>query len=564
MSGAEQGAAPEAAAGTAAPAPLAGVANAGALAGAPQGPTPLLHPTSSAPAPATIWVPDSTAAVATLSAFPPRPAQPATSAPQPTWLPPSPFSAVLDSGGGSALPALRSTASAPLPTLSPFSSGGFDSGPAGDAAQGNALQPATLGLPQPALCGLPSGGFGSVTSPIQLSAAPPAAPQALQLPRVQSDALGGMHQPALPPQPPSPLMATPRDGWRNEDEDPLLRYLLEDDAFAAESLPSPVPAGPPAPRPLGPAACLVRARVVPGPALHLVLSSGQAWQVVDCRPCFCLPIACTTSVLLSVHHHVMLTRSYPCVRALPQASAVLAQRPKLVRCLLAGGAPPNFRLSELPQADVAAMEAGGIHLTGYQHMTPLMVAVQQLNADVATALLEGGAAVRPEPPAGGSGSPSGRAGRAHRRPLLLQLLDATAAAAADAAAAAAGPAPAQARDPAGGHTAAAAPAGSGSMAAAASGEPDMAAAASAGSEAVLDASCRLLAALLAHGADPLEQDPTTSRQPTTFLSGECVAHVVGRGQLAVRCSQVVVAVCCFPAPGHALRGCQLARRSTQP
>ncbi|KAI7844567.1 hypothetical protein COHA_001925 [Chlorella ohadii] len=167
------------------------------------------------------------------------------------------------------------------------------------------------------------------------------------------------------------------------------------------------------------------------------------------------------------------------------------------------------------------MEAGGIHLTGYQHMTPLMVAVQQLNADVATALLEGGAAVRPEPPAGGSGSPSGRAGRAHRRPLLLQLLDATAAAAADAAAAAAGPAPAQARDPAGGHTAAAAPAGSGSMAAAASGEPDMAAAASAGSEAVLDASCRLLAALLAHGADPLEQDPTTSRQPTTFLS-ECL------------------------------------------
>ncbi|PRW58444.1 hypothetical protein C2E21_3136 [Chlorella sorokiniana] len=267
VGGAGQGPAAEGEAGPTAPAPLAGVA-ADALAGiAAQGASPLLHPASSVPAPATVWVPDSPAAAATLGAFPPRPAQPATSAPLPTWLPPSPFSsAAFDSGGGGGtLPTLHPTASAPLPSLSPFSSGGFEGGVLSDAA--HALQPGTLGPLQPALRGLSSGGFESVTSPIQLAAQPAAAdPPALQPQQPAGmliDALaevgGGMHQPMpdLLLEPPSPRLATTSKGFV-DDEDPLLRYLLEDDAFAAESPLQPVPADPPAPRPLSPAACLVR------------------------------------------------------------------------------------------------------------------------------------------------------------------------------------------------------------------------------------------------------------------------------------------------------------------
>lgn len=161
-------------------------------------------------------------------------------------------------------------------------------------------------------------------------------------------------------------------------------------------------------------------------------------------------------------------------------------------------------------------------LARYQHMTPLMVAVRQLSADVAAELLQAGAATQ----ADAAATASGRSRAARCRPILLQLLDATAEAAAQAAAAAAGPGPEL--NPAGGPGPAAAPAacdtrsmsgGAGSAAAAST-----AAAAAAGSAAVLDASRAVLAVLLAHGADPLEQDQTTSRQPTTFMSGE--AHPV--------------------------------------
>lgn len=269
-------------------APLAGLDPA-ALAGmAPQGPTPLLHSASSVPAPATIWVPDGPAAATTLGAFPPRPAHPAASAPLPTWLPPSPFS-VFDSGTGtaSALPSLR-PASAPLPTLSPFSSGGFESGAVSDAA--HVLQPATLG---PALRGLPSSGFDSVTSPVQLSLQPSAAspppPQGLQLASVLPDALGGtgsgLHQPMLPAQPPSPPLATMEGVLVTEDEDPLMRYLLEDNAFAAESPIAAEPAAPPAPRPLGPSACLVRVGVVPA-WLAMGRWAGRLQPAYCCVCCF--------------------------------------------------------------------------------------------------------------------------------------------------------------------------------------------------------------------------------------------------------------------------------------
>lgn len=195
----------------------------------------------------------------------------------------------------------------------------------------------------------------------------------------------------------------------------------------------------------------------------------------------------------------------------------------MVHRLLAAGTPPNFLLGELPTADVAAMEAAGIYVADHQHSTPLMVAVRQLNADVAVELLEGGAAVRPPPWEGSSGSPRGRSPAARNRPLLLQLLDATAAAAAQAAVAAAGPTPMAAPGPAELPSSAVDPSDTASQADGAGGKPGAAttaAASAAGTAAVLDTSCRLLRALLEHGADPLEQDPTTSRQPTTFLSGE--------------------------------------------
>lgn len=241
--------------------PLGLAADGGTMAGLPQGSSPLLHPASSAPAPLTYMVPDGPAAAATLGAFPPRPAQPAASAPLPTWLPPSPFDSAAFSGGVGVPPAVRPAASAPLPTLSPFSSGGFDSTPVGD------LQPATLGSLQLALGALPSGGFESVTSPqrapVPPGAASPALQQLQQLPGLPLDGLGDtsvMHQPmpTMPPrQPPLPPLAV--DALLEDDGDPLLLYLLEDEALTGRLSPvQPVPAAPAAPRQLSPAACLVR------------------------------------------------------------------------------------------------------------------------------------------------------------------------------------------------------------------------------------------------------------------------------------------------------------------
>lgn len=212
-----------------------------------------------------------------------------------------------------------------------------------------------------------------------------------------------------------------------------------------------------------------------------------------------------------------------------QTAAVLAKRPVLVRRLLTAGAPCDFRFGDLPESCAAVLEASGISLAGCQHMTPLMAAVRQLSTDVALLLLEAGAAVQPAPPDddGSRGSSrncssSSLSSSVAGRPLLLLLLDAAAGAAAEAAAAAAAPAPGATP----GAAADASPAGSAiasgsdhSSLAGASSSGFEAISTTGGSAAVLDASCRLLEALLAHGADPLEQDPTAAHRPTTFLSG---------------------------------------------
>lgn len=170
-------------------------------------------------------------------------------------------------------------------------------------------------------------------------------------------------------------------------------------------------------------------------------------------------------------------------------------------------------------------------MSGSEHLTPLMLAVQQLDATTADLLLSHGAAVQPEPAAGGSA--------AYCRPLLLQLLDALAGATVGAAAAAAAaPAPSAAV------SGSSSDSGSGSITAACSSGSEQGG--SAGTQpavppAVLAQARSVLEVLLQHGADPFEQGP---HRPSNFLT-ECthpmllrmaVSHVesqcqLGRGSL---------------------------------
>ncbi len=196
----------------------------------------------------------------------------------------------------------------------------------------------------------------------------------------------------------------------------------------------------------------------------------------------------------------------------PQAclfAAVKQRRHVLVRRLLDLGAPPNFCGVDVPLRCAAALAAAGIPVSGSEHLTPLMLAVQQLDAPCVELLLSHGAALQPGPQVGG--------GTAYCRPLLLQLLDAIAGATAGTEAAAA--------------TATAAPTPSAAVSGSSSdsGSGSITAACSSGSEAaggggkqpsapnaVLAAARSVLEVLLQHGADPFEQDP---HRPTNFLSG---------------------------------------------
>lgn len=199
----------------------------------------------------------------------------------------------------------------------------------------------------------------------------------------------------------------------------------------------------------------------------------------------------------------------------PQAclfAAVKQRRHVLVRRLLDLGAPPNFCGVDVPLRCAAALAAAGIPVSGSEHLTPLMLAVQQLDAPCVELLLSHGAALEPGPQVGG--------GTAYCRPLLLQLLDAiagaasgTAAAAATAAGAAAAPTPSAAV------SGSSSDSGSGSITAACSSGSE--AAGGGGKQpsapnAVLAAARSVLEVLLQHGADPFEQDP---HRPTNFLSG---------------------------------------------
>lgn len=218
----------------------------------------------------------------------------------------------------------------------------------------------------------------------------------------------------------------------------------------------------------------------------------------------------------------------------PQAclfAAVKQQRHVLIRRLLDLGAPPNFCGVDIPLRCAAALAAAGIPVSGSEHLTPLMLAVQQLDATTADLLLSHGAAVQPEPAAGGSA--------AYCRPLLLQLLDALAGATVGAAAAAAAaPAPSAAV------SGSSSDSGSGSITAACSSGSEQGG--SAGTQpavppAVLAQARSVLEVLLQHGADPFEQGP---HRPSNFLT-ECthpmllrmaVSHVesqcqLGRGSL---------------------------------
>lgn len=190
----------------------------------------------------------------------------------------------------------------------------------------------------------------------------------------------------------------------------------------------------------------------------------------------------------------------------PQAclfAAVKQRRHVLVRRLLDLGAPPNFCGIDVPLRCAAALAAAGIPVAGSEHLTPLMIAVQQLDATTVALLLAHGAALRPGPEAGG--------GAAYCRPLLLQLLDAAAGAAAGAAAAAA-PAPAPSAAVSGSST------DSGSITAACSGgsEPAVGGGQPVAPGDVLAAARSVLEALLQQGADPLEHDP---HRPSNFLTG---------------------------------------------
>ena len=101
----------------------------------------------------------------------------------------------------------------------------------------------------------------------------------------------------------------------------------------------------------------------------------------------------------------------------PQAclfAAVKQRRHVLVRRLLDLGAPPNFCGVDVPLRCAAALAAAGIPVSGSEHLTPLMLAVQQLDAPCVELLLSHGAALEPGPQVGG--------GTAYCRPLLLQLL----------------------------------------------------------------------------------------------------------------------------------------------
>ena len=194
----------------------------------------------------------------------------------------------------------------------------------------------------------------------------------------------------------------------------------------------------------------------------------------------------------------------------PQAclfAAVKQQRHVLVRRLLDLGAPPNFCGVDIPLRCAAVLAAAGIPVSGSEHLTPLMLAVQQLDATTADLLLSHGAALQPEPAAGGSA--------AYCRPLLLQLLDAMAGAAAGAAAAAAA-----APVPSAAVSGSSSDSGSGSITAAcSSGSEQGAGAQPAVPPAVLAKARSMLEVLLQHGADPFEQDP---HRPSNFLTGEFV------------------------------------------
>ncbi|PRW61466.1 hypothetical protein C2E21_0666 [Chlorella sorokiniana] len=202
----------------------------------------------------------------------------------------------------------------------------------------------------------------------------------------------------------------------------------------------------------------------------------------------------------------------------PQAclfAAVKQRRHVLVRRLLALGAPPNFCGVDVSLRCAAALTAAGIPVAGSEHLTPLMLAVQQLDATSAALLLSHGAALRPGPEVGG--------GAAYCRPLLLQLVDALAGAAAGAAAAAAA-----VHAPSAAVSGSSSDSGSGSITAACSSGSEGAAGGGGGGGGrpqpadpsnVLAAARSVLEALLQHGADPLEQDP---HRPANFLT-EC-AH----------------------------------------